>query len=68
MRTRIIAKLDCKPPYVIKPVLFDGVRKVGSPVGLAEKYYNQAISIPLYPQLTKKDQNFVIKKIFQSLN
>lgn len=48
MRTRIIAKLDCKPPYVIKPVLFDGVRKVGSPVELAEKYYNQGADEIIY--------------------
>ena len=25
---RIIAKLDVKPPYVVKPVHFEGLRKV----------------------------------------
>ncbi len=48
MRTRIIAKLDCKPPYVIKPVLFDGVRKVGTPNELAEKYYNEGVDEIIY--------------------
>ena len=41
MTTRIIAKLDVKPPYVVKPVHFEGLRKMGSPSELAKKYYNQ---------------------------
>lgn len=28
---RIIAKLDVKPPFVVKPVHFEGLRKVGDP-------------------------------------
>jgi imidazole glycerol-phosphate synthase subunit HisF len=39
--TRIIAKLDVKPPYVVKPVHFEGLRKIGSPSELAKKYYDQ---------------------------
>ena len=39
--TRIIAKLDIKPPYVVKPVHFEGLRKIGNPSELAKKYYNQ---------------------------
>mgnify|MGYP000703426657 CR=1 FL=1 len=38
---RLIAKLDVKPPYVVKPVHFEGLRKVGSPKELADKYYQQ---------------------------
>ena len=38
---RIIAKLDVKPPYVVKPVHFEGLRKIGDPVELAHKYYDQ---------------------------
>ena len=30
---------------------------------VAESYYEKAISIPLYPSLSKKDQNFVIKSL-----
>lgn len=38
---RIIAKLDVKPPFVVKPVHFDGLRKIGEPHSLAEYYYEQ---------------------------
>jgi cyclase len=41
MPVRIIAKLDVKPPSVVKPVHFDGLRKVGDPSELAKKYYDQ---------------------------
>jgi len=41
MTARVIAKLDIKPPYAVKPVHFEGLRKVGDPAELAEKYYNQ---------------------------
>ena len=41
MNTRIIAKLDVKPPYVVKPVHFEGLRKMGTPSELAKKYYDQ---------------------------
>lgn len=39
--TRIIAKLDVKPPYVVKPVHFEGLRKIGTPNELTQKYYQQ---------------------------
>lgn len=38
---RVIAKLDVKPPYVVKPVHFEGLRKMGLPTDLAKKYYDQ---------------------------
>jgi len=41
LNTRIIAKLDVKPPHVVKPVHFEGLRKMGSPAEMAKKYYNQ---------------------------
>ena len=41
MTVRVIAKLDVKPPYVVKPVHFEGLRKMGSPSELAIKYYDQ---------------------------
>jgi len=41
MTVRIIAKLDVKPPYVVKPVHFEGLRKMGNPSELAKKYYAQ---------------------------
>lgn len=48
MRTRIIAKLDIKPPYVVKPVHFEGLRKIGTPQELAKKYYEQGADEVMY--------------------
>ena len=41
MMIRIIVKLDVKPPFVVKPVHFEGLRKMGLPIDLAKKYYEQ---------------------------
>jgi len=40
-KVRIIARLDVKPPYIVKPIHFDGLRKVGDPEEMALKYYDQ---------------------------
>ncbi|MGI9318960.1 MAG: imidazole glycerol phosphate synthase subunit HisF [bacterium] len=48
MSLRIIAKLDVKPPYVIKPVHFEGWRKMGFPGDLAGKYYAQGADEIIY--------------------
>ena len=48
MQTRIIVKLDVKPPYVVKPVHFEGLRKVGTPAEFAKKYYNQGADEIIY--------------------
>ena len=48
MGTRIIAKLDVKPPYVVKPVHFEGLRKIGQPNEIAVKYYHQGADEILY--------------------
>lgn len=48
MNTRVIAKLDVKPPYVVKPVHFEGLRKIGSPLELAKKYYEQGADEVIY--------------------
>lgn len=45
---RIIAKLDVKPPYVVKPVHFEGLRKIGLPSELAKKYYEQGADELMY--------------------
>ena len=36
---RIIAKLDVKPPFVVKPVHFEGLRKISKSEEIAKKYY-----------------------------
>ena len=38
---RIIARLDVKPPVVVKPIHFEGVRKIGDPELLSQQYYNE---------------------------
>ena len=48
MKTRIIAKLDVKPPYVVKPVHFEGLRKIDNPYQLAKKYYEQGADEVMY--------------------
>ena len=48
MKTRIIAKLDVKPPYVVKPVHFEGLRKVGVPKDLTKDYYLQGADEIMY--------------------
>lgn len=45
---RIIAKLDVKPPMVVKPVHFEGLRKVGPPADIAENYYAQGADEIMY--------------------
>ncbi len=48
MPLRIISRLDVKPPFVVKPVHFEGLRKIGTPSDLALKYYNQGADEILY--------------------
>jgi imidazole glycerol-phosphate synthase subunit HisF len=48
MPLRIIARLDVKPPYVVKPVHFECLRKIGTPGDLALKYYQQGADEILY--------------------
>jgi cyclase len=48
VNTRIIVKLDIKPPYVVKPVHFEGLKKIGIPSELAKKYYKQGADEIIY--------------------
>jgi len=48
MPIRIIAQLDVKPPFVVKPVHYEGLRKIGHSVELAKKYYGQGSDEILY--------------------
>lgn len=45
---RVIARLDIKNNYVIKGVNFEGLRKIGDPLELAKKYYNEKIDEILF--------------------
>ncbi|AGB02351.1 imidazole glycerol phosphate synthase subunit HisF [Methanoregula formicica] len=51
MPLRIIARLDVKPPDVVKPVHFEGLRRMGSPKDLASKYYNQGADEILFEDI-----------------
>jgi imidazole glycerol-phosphate synthase subunit HisF len=59
---RIISRLDVKPPHVVKPVFFDGLRKMGSPVVLANKYFeegaDEVIFIDIVASLYRRDIQF----------
>lgn len=46
--TRLIARLDVKPPNLIKGINLEGVRKVGDPHEFAVHYYNEGIDEILY--------------------
>lgn len=42
-KLRLIARLDVKNQYVIKGIHLEGLRKIGYPIELAKKYYEQGI-------------------------
>jgi cyclase len=48
MKVRLIVKLDVKPPYVVKPVHFEGLRKIGFSYDLAKNYYEQGADEIVY--------------------
>lgn len=48
---RIIAKLDIKTPHVVKPLMFEGLKKVGDPVEIAKDYYYQGIDELYYEDI-----------------
>lgn len=70
MRTRIIAKLDVKPPYVVKPVHFEGLRKIGKPMDLAKKYYDQGADEVMYIDIVASlyQREILIDEIEQAAN
>ena len=45
---RIIARLDVQPPFVVKPIQFEGLRKLGSPKDFATKYYLEGVDEIMY--------------------
>jgi len=48
LRPRIIARLDIKNEYVIKGIHLEGLRKVGEPLDLASRYYEEGIDEILF--------------------
>lgn len=45
---RIIARLDVKPPNIVKPIHFDGLKKLGNPQDFAKKYYEEGADEIMY--------------------
>lgn len=43
MKRRIIAKLELKSEHIVKPIFFEGLKKIGNPKQIAEKYYKLGI-------------------------
>ena len=60
---RVISKIDIKGAHVIKPIKFDGVRKVGDPVELALRYYQNSCDEIILTNIvgTLYDKNWIIK-------
>jgi cyclase len=48
MKPRIIARIDVKNEFVIKGINLEGLRKIGSPIGIALKYYHAGIDEILF--------------------
>lgn len=45
---RIIARLDVQPPHVVKPIQFEGLRKLGTPNEMAKKYFELGVDEIIY--------------------
>ena len=70
MTVRIIAKLDIKPPYVVKPVHFEGLRKMGGASELAKKYYDQGADELVYIDIVSSlyQRNIIFDEIEKTAN
>ena len=70
MTVRIIVKLDIKPPYVVKPVHFEGLRKMGDPSELAKKYYDQGADELVYIDIVSSlyQRNIIFDEIEKTAN
>ena len=65
---RIISRLDIKSNKVVKGINLEGVRQVGEPKLLAEKYYNQGVDEILYMDVVASlyERNTIAKFIKQA--
>ena len=63
---KIFAQVHYIPVHLQKYYRQKGWKTGDLPV--AEEYYKQALSIPIYPTLTNEEQNFVVEKIFEICN
>jgi cyclase len=70
MKTRIIVKLDVKPPFVVKPVHFEGLRRIGEPKALVKKYYDQGADEVFYIDIVSSlyRREILIDQVEQAAN
>ncbi|MDA9232376.1 imidazole glycerol phosphate synthase cyclase subunit [Candidatus Pelagibacter sp.] len=71
-RTRILSKIEIKNGEVVKPIFFEGVKKIGSPINIANDYYKKGIDeiilIDIVRSLYKQKPNFsLLKKISKEI-
>ena len=62
LKTRIIGKLDVKSNYVVKPVHFEGLRKIGDQKTVSRNFYNQGLDeifyVDIVASLYQRDIDF----------
>jgi cyclase len=73
MRSRLIAKLEIKGNNIVKPIHFEGLKIVGSPLKISKQYYDDGIDelllIDIVASLYQREINYnlikeISKKIF----
>ena len=72
MNRRIIAKLELKSEHIVKPIFFEGLKKIGNPKQIAEKYYKlgiqEIIIKDIVATLYQRSINYnLIKRVIKNL-
>lgn len=62
---RLISRLDIKNEFIVKGINFEGIRKVGNPEVMAEKYYKEGIDEIIYMDVVASlyERNTITKYI-----
>ena len=62
---RLISRLDIKNEFIVKGINFEGIRKVGNPQVMAEKYYKEGIDEIIYMDVVASlyERNTITKYI-----
>lgn len=72
MKKRLIAKLEIKSGDVVKPIFFEGLKKIGNPATIANFYYKQGIDeiilIDIVASLYRREIDYeTIKKVSKKI-
>ncbi len=73
MRTRIISKIEIKSDQVVKPIFFEGLKKIGNPKDIIKSHLKQNIDeiiiIDIVASLYQRQINFnLLNKITNNVN